>query len=795
MTLARAASAMAEDVVGGQQSLRPLRAVTAVLGGVFVVVVSLDTWYAALHDEGGIPLGRAAVVVSALALLLGVAWAVRRARPTAASWLVRLYDTPAGVGEPQPRVRLERVSLGAGLLAVLVAFVVLETSQPYYFTQDDNMSQFLPVVQQACSSVVNGDVPSYDPHQLLGMPTTALGVYSLTYPPTCGSYAVAKLLGDGDLTLEVFALFHLLAGYLATWLLARMVGVRGLLAAAVAAGYALSGYVLVAGRSWYYMLPVALWVPLLLVSLHWFASRRSTWRWVVGTAAVVGLFFHAGNAQMWSYAMLFYAAGAAAIVLTRRTSLVELLRMAGALGLGLAIAAPLLLAQAGVTADIMREGGVGRGFFRGLASLLLPVPLVRSAHPENWGNLHKETMGQFYFSGGLLIAVGALALAGLVVRLALLRGGRPLAGLKTWLLLAGLALALGSGNGGRLWPLLATLPGFSEFNFPFKFLPFATLFLLLAGGIVCTRASAAAPRARRVLEVAGVLVLGVLVYHAAMTKASFSTWGFEPYPAVDPVVADLLAREGSQARVLAVAPLRSTRGDFFQSLQLNFATVTGQPSLLGYDPLVIATPENQLALDRLARHGPEALRQYGVGWMIEYKHLPIGGPGVTIFDAVPALEQGLFASARPGAVLAVETDAVRLWRLPRPRPLAFSDGSSGQADLIARSSTHGVLVDVGGLSKGAKVTVNVLARPGMSYHLDGRSLPGRPDDYGRVTVVLPRDGSVLRVHYVGDFGKGLVAGGGLAALSGGLLAIAARREHRRRIATADSQFAEASKVD
>ena len=61
-------------------------------------------------------------------------------------------------------------------------------------------------------------------------------------------------------------------------------------------------------RCWYYMLPVAVWAPLLvgLVAGLETETRPVGWRWAAATACVLGVFFHAGNAQMWSYALVFF---------------------------------------------------------------------------------------------------------------------------------------------------------------------------------------------------------------------------------------------------------------------------------------------------------------------------------------------------------------------------------------------------------------------------------------------------------------------------------------------------------
>ena len=155
----------------------------------------------------------------------------------------------------------------AGGAAVLVAgLTIVEVLQPYYFVQDDNYGQFLPVIVEGCRSLFAGLAPEWNPYQFLGCPTASQGVYGLTYPATWVAYAIARfILGNDLLTLDVYAIGHLLAGYAVTYHLARRVGVRPCISAAAAVSFALSGYFLIAGRSWIFMVPVAVWLPALAV--------------------------------------------------------------------------------------------------------------------------------------------------------------------------------------------------------------------------------------------------------------------------------------------------------------------------------------------------------------------------------------------------------------------------------------------------------------------------------------------------------------------------------------------------
>src|SRR5689334_19885492 len=59
-----------------------------------------------------------------------------------------------------------------GFVSVAAALAFLEYRQPFYFVEDDNLAQFMPVVLHGCRSLFHDGVFStWNPHQFLGSPT------------------------------------------------------------------------------------------------------------------------------------------------------------------------------------------------------------------------------------------------------------------------------------------------------------------------------------------------------------------------------------------------------------------------------------------------------------------------------------------------------------------------------------------------------------------------------------------------------------------------------------------------
>ncbi|NMC19021.1 MAG: hypothetical protein GYA33_01265, partial [Thermogutta sp.] len=204
----------------------------------------------------------------------------------------------------------------AGLGLMVAAAVYLEWREPRYFLRDDNFSIFFPSISSVGRAIAAGQFPAWTPRIFLGMPIAELGVFAATYPPSWISYALANfLLGDPAWTVDVFCWGHLACGYGACFYVLRRDGLHPSVAAAAGMSWALCGFALIAGRSWYYMTPVFAYLPLIAGMLHNLLKGRRkelpqraflarTWAWQWGV--VWGLFFHAGNAQMWLYAIQLF---------------------------------------------------------------------------------------------------------------------------------------------------------------------------------------------------------------------------------------------------------------------------------------------------------------------------------------------------------------------------------------------------------------------------------------------------------------------------------------------------------
>ena len=301
-------------------------------------------------------------------------------------------------------------AFGLGIIAS--AFILLQRIDPYYFVQDDNLTQFLPVVLHGCELLNHDFWPDYNLYQLMGAPMASVGVYALSYPLLWASCVIADgVLDINTAVFDVYAAIHLALGFIASFALGRRQGLSAPLAMAFGLSFALCGFFLIGGRSWYYMLPVATWLPALLLSATILPSTLRPFRWIVGTGMAIGLFFHAGNAQMWTYAGLAWAAVIGLDWFAGRLDWRRLVWAGAAAIFGLGVAAPLLVPQFAFVSRMARQAADGNGIWNGIGALFLPYPLVQAGHPNGWGDSLSGTMSQFYYSGTILTITGAVAIA------------------------------------------------------------------------------------------------------------------------------------------------------------------------------------------------------------------------------------------------------------------------------------------------------------------------------------------------------------------------------------------------
>ena len=744
--------------------MRPIRQIVALLAALIVWVI-----YSIFHSDFGMlgswaalqkRLGEQPVWVFFLFFILMVLAAadqLQKTKSTAASlWggegIERFFEVP------------QKLSIGWLLVAVVSTGAGLGMAgslNRYYFTQDDNFSQFLPGMLAGCRAVWEGHFANWNPYQMLGAPLGDVGTYALTYPFTYLSYALARgIFHDERLVLDVFCWLHLLMASAITFLLARAVRLWGPVAAAVAVCYSLSGYALIAGRSWYYMTPTMFWFPLLVWLAVSFSPMGRTGIWTICAGLAIGLFYHSGNVQMWVYGVGFFAG----LLLLRRVregwTWRELAELIPALLLGVGLAIPLLLPQWKATTGLERSGG-GDGIEFGLMSMLYPNPLVNSGMPNGWGNDNSTPEGQLYYAGTFFTLAWVAGIAVLVAGKEGLKAirGNPL------LICSLVAFLFALGSKGVLWLLHMQLPLLRSFTHPFKFLPFLHLFSLILGGLILQRAFARSSKQ----AVAGISFFAVaavvMFYHASISNQAFYLWNDRPDARIPGAMRLAIGGE----RIYPLAPARSPIGGYYKSLAHNFASFEQVQSIEGYEPLWRNKLPYSEVNNGILANLPEILRRYGVTRLVVLRTAgePVLSPnkGVNGNEQLP-LEWVKQALKVADGEAIYKDESVAVHKVAGSDPLARNE-QNGVALPLAVIGNE-VVVNTALMGGGGKIMVNYLWRPGIVARAGGRALMVSADRYSRLEIVVPAETARVFIGYEAPWGLG-IATGAAVMLAGVLL--------------------------
>ena len=339
----------------------------------------------------------------------------------------------------------------------------------------------MPAILQGCRSIFRGEFPDFDPCQLIGIPSAGKGC--LFFPPTIVSYAIARFwLGNESYTLEVFAALHLLTGYVALYAAARTAGLRPALAYVFGISFVLSGYILLVGRSWYTVLTLVFWLPLLFCCMENWFKGRANWKWLLATGFAIGGFYYTGFPQHWFYTMLLFGITALVPVICGRFAVRQLMWPLAACLLGLALLLPTLTVQL----EPLPRHGQKRGQFRHGFRTGTPghaCTVSTCAPKDSWAC--RPTANGSWKRNGIMPGVSSwpaqfLSLGALLAY----RCRRAWLGQHPWTVPAIVALWLGLGKEGLLWTLVGHLPVIRALNHhPHRLMPLFVFFALIVGGI------------------------------------------------------------------------------------------------------------------------------------------------------------------------------------------------------------------------------------------------------------------------------------------------------------------------
>jgi hypothetical protein len=428
---------------------------------------------------------------------------------------------------------------GAALVALLALVPFLRglaSGAAFYFR--DLSLYFLPVRRFALEGLAAGEVRLWNPYVHEGVP---LSLPAVAYP-----LDLLQLLRPDEAGASAVLALHVPLAALLFFVLARSLTLGRVAAAGGALVYALGGFVL-SSLNLYVHLQAAAWAPLLALALARVLEGGGR-RAAAGAAAVLAVALSTTGVEIVAQAIVAGIAIGGPGRDGRSRGHAAL-----ALGLGAAIAAPVLLLVTGQVAGSARGHGFPTEVV--LAHSVHPFTLVQTLVGGLYGNLSNlagEWWGENFFPRGfpyvlsLYLGAGTLALAAVGAR-----SRHPL--VPRLLLLAGLGLVVAMGRWAGLAGLVDALPALRLFRFPAKafFTVHLAVALLASVGLSSLAGSADRRPWRRLALASGALgvllvLLPPLPRLLPAATAAFARAFFPPAFTAD-------ARAATLARVLADA--------------------------------------------------------------------------------------------------------------------------------------------------------------------------------------------------------------------------------------------------
>ena len=376
------------------------------------------------------------------------------------------------LGKRFPAMHLDVAALGGLLLAHLLFFWrPLLSSAQVPRGGGDLSSYFFPLHAFSANELQSGHFPLWNPHLFGGMPQLANYQAAMLYPPNLIAWLLHRPFSYG--TIEAMAIGQYLIASIGAYFLARSLSMHRFPATTVAIIFSACGF-LTAHLGHYSMLSVAVWLPLLLLTLRRTALDSSL-LWACATSVVIFLIATGGHQQLFLYeltvggAWWLYWVGTRyrlwpweadgqsfeQIVASARVQLRPLVfaagRAGGALAVGLGLAAPMIIPSLQMASLSVRSG---LSYEQATEFSVEPIALLQFFLPKAFGSNPTDYWGPFS-SGEIWGYVGivSLVLAGIAL------ATRP----------SGIRLLLGAFAGVAL--LFALGPFTPLHGWVFRFLP------------------------------------------------------------------------------------------------------------------------------------------------------------------------------------------------------------------------------------------------------------------------------------------------------------------------------------
>ncbi len=614
------------------------------------------------------------------------------------------------------------------LIFVLLLLLVLIYYNKYYFNQDDNYAQFTPVLLQGLNDwYINGNIPTYNPYQYCGVPTTALSTYAFFYPITHLSYLIAVYVVNDPLSFcNVFVIIHFMGG--AFFMLKIMQHYKVHIAYALAAsfGFIFCGFNVEVARAWYFIMPSVLFVPF----LYWVVLKASLIKSIsfkkhLLIGILLAMYAYAGNMQYWVYTVIllsiFWLYIAPFPFFKKLKTIVPSLCIAVVLFL------PQVITSVYALRHLQRDALSGEGILNGFGSLIIPF-LLNEKKSHFWGTDElKESSKYFYHGPSIFIAITIIFLLVFVIsrfNKNFFKNTAP--HIKVLLILFATVLLFSFGRFGGLWVITAKLPVFNNFRMPFKFLFFVQFFGVIAGALLLQQLQLKLKGILAFVSIAITLTTTLLIKDAFYVYANNKN-NYTQYKFLQKIKTD------NNYRIMSFGPLRSFHKDYSKSLTNNLPTQYGIASVQGYEPLF------NYPVDVYKNYNEFSAKYFVVAKLPFTRHYYWG-------DAPLANN---FIN-KPNIQLMYSDSTVNIYQNNNAQPIVTvlqNDSIVQNANPIITNHNNGVNITFANPIKATKIFLAYNYLPGIKVYVNGKRYKAINDTFNRIVIFPNQPVQNIRTLY------------------------------------------------
>lgn len=630
-----------------------------------------------------------------------------------------------------------------GALIICLVFIYIEYTSPYNFTKDDNFAQFLPTTLEGLKQIFNGDFPYLNLHQYLGTQIFETGTYAVFYPVTIISYFLAHYVFSNDFwTFEIFVLIHLILGFIAVFLFLSTKIKRKTISLWGALAFIFSGYLLIATSNWYYVIPSAVFLPLMLYYSE--KNSENNIRNTIFWGILRGIYFYSGNAQYFAFACMFELLYLILIVYQKegKIRIKDFEKYFISIIITLIIACPLLFSQLGVVQESPRAGSNTIGYLFSLPTYpqelligsLFTYPLAKST---NYFAYSSSSFSEIYFSGAIFSIIFIFAGSYFIWKY----GKKSLKKISPLFFLALLSILLSFGIFGLIYCFGAIIPIIKSFSSPFKITLFTNFFVVCFGAIAmdlfATKMEENKKDYKKILAVLAIFFGLIIIYHINVcTKTSWTYYGDSP-----PLNLSKYEGLNLNGRIISVFTNSSfdprlvkystydKRSNEEMFLSQSFSTYYGIDNIAGYEPFIDKLTFEKIQLSRMGLSDRTlnltSLREYGV----QYVFIP--NESLKFHPEISELKQRY----NDGELVIIE--------IKDARGLVFSE--NGMVNYTLEGSR--IKIEING-TKSQNITVNLLYKKNYFVKLNGVSTKIEQDSLGRMYFAVPDGKNEIEFYYV-----------------------------------------------